>query len=58
MPRKKRKPRFSKVEAVKAMARERIGTVPAAKVVPNKKEQPKQKHRKRVEELLDLAQEE
>jgi hypothetical protein len=52
MPRKKAK-RFRAVEAVKAMARERIGTPPAARVIPDRKKTKKQKHRLKLENLLD-----
>jgi hypothetical protein len=50
----RRKPkRFRAVEAVKAMARERIGTPPAARVIPDRKKTKKQKHRPKLEDLLD-----
>jgi len=52
MPRKKPK-RFRAVEAVKAMARERIGTPPASRVIPNRKKRKKQKHRPTLEDLVD-----
>jgi hypothetical protein len=52
MPRKKPK-RFRAVEAVKAMARERIGTPPAARVIPDRKKKKKQKHRPTLEDLLE-----
>ncbi len=52
---KRRKKTFSKVEAVKAMAREHLGAVPPAKVVPDKKRtvREKEKHRKTLHSLLD-----
>jgi len=52
MPRKKPK-RFRVVEAVKAMARERIGTPPAARVIPDHKKKKKPKHRTTLEDLLE-----
>jgi hypothetical protein len=52
MARKKPK-RFRAVEAVKAMARERIGTPPASRVMPDRKKTKKQKHRPKLEDLLD-----
>jgi hypothetical protein len=54
MPRKKPK-RFRAVEAVKAMARERIGTPPASRVIPDRKKTKKEKHKPRLEDLLDDA---
>jgi hypothetical protein len=56
MPGKRRKKKtFSKVEAVKAMARAQIGAVPPAKVVPDrkKKKREKEKHRPTLEKLLN-----
>jgi len=50
---KKRPKRFRAVEAVKAMARERIGTPPASRVIPNRKTKKKQKHKPTLEDLLD-----
>ena len=54
MPRKKRK-RFRAVEAVKAMARERIGPPPASRVIPDRKKTKKEKHKPRLEDWLDDA---
>jgi len=54
MPRKKPK-RFRAVEAVKAMARERIGTPPASRVIADRKKTKKEKHKPRLEDLLDEA---
>ena len=51
MAMKKRQKRFSAVEAVKAMARERMGTPPAGKVVLEKKKKP-EKHKPTLEKLL------
>ena len=39
MPTNPKKARFSKVKAVKGNSRDRIGPVPATKVVPHKKKQ-------------------
>jgi len=53
---KRRKPKpFRAVEAVKAMARERIGAPPASRVVPNKKKkkQSAEKHKPTLEKMLE-----
>jgi len=52
--RKKSKP-FRAVEAVKAMARERIGAPPASRVVPDKrkKKQSAEKHKPNLGRLLE-----
>lgn len=52
MPRKRKIKRFEAVTAVKEMARERVGTPPAAKVVPDKKKKP-EKHKPTLGQLLD-----
>jgi hypothetical protein len=52
MPRKKKPKKFRAVNAVKAMARERIGTPPASRVVPDRKKKKKEKHKPRLETLL------
>jgi hypothetical protein len=54
MKKKKRK-RFSAVEMVKAMARERIGTPPALRIVPDRKKKNKkrEKHKPTLGKLLD-----
>jgi hypothetical protein len=44
-----RKKRFSATKEVKAIARERVGTVPSAKLIEPKQRR-KPKHKKRVEE--------
>jgi len=52
---KRRKPKpFRAVEAVKAMARERIGAPPASRVVPDKKKkkQSAEKHKLTLNRLL------
>lgn len=55
MPKKKKKvKRFRAVEAVKALARERIGTVPSAKVVPDRKKDPP-KHKPTLGKMLEDA---
>ena len=48
MPRKKTLP--SKAKRVKAIARERIGTVPPARVLEETSQRSKPKHKKRVDE--------
>jgi hypothetical protein len=52
MPKKKRRKRFRAVEAVKAMARERIGAPRPSRVVPDKKKLKKEKHRPTLGEML------
>jgi len=51
---KRKKPKFNKVETVKAMARARIGAPPPARVVPNKKKPTvkKEKHKTTMGEML------
>jgi len=53
MPKKKKRKRFRAVEAVKAMARERIGTPPASRVIPDRKRTEKEKHKPTLRDLLD-----
>jgi hypothetical protein len=53
VPKKKKRKPFRAVEAVKALARERIGTPPGSKVVPDKKRSPQQKHKATLEKLLN-----
>jgi hypothetical protein len=50
LPRKKKK--FDIGKEVKAIARERVGTVPAAKTMEPKASRKKPKHKKRIEEEL------
>ncbi|HKS75777.1 MAG TPA: hypothetical protein VJQ82_21375 [Terriglobales bacterium] len=52
MPRKKKPKKFRAVEAVKALARERIGVVPASRVVPARKDRKKNKHKQTLPEML------
>ncbi len=54
MPKKRKKPRFRAVEAVKALARERIGTPKASQVVPDKKKKD-QKHKPTLARILKEA---
>jgi hypothetical protein len=52
--RKRKKKQFRAVTAVKALARERIGTPPGLRVVPDlKKKKKEEKHKPRLGELLD-----
>lgn len=51
MARKKKAKRFQAVQAVKELARERMGAPPAGKVVPHKKKDP-EKHKPTLEKLL------
>jgi hypothetical protein len=48
---KKKQKRFEAVQAVKELARERMGAPPAAKVVPHKKKDP-EKHKPTLGKLL------
>jgi len=52
MPRKKKQKRFRAVEAVKEMARERIGTPKPGRVVPDKRTEKVEKHKPSIEKLL------
>ncbi len=51
MPRKKKKP-FRAVDAVKALARERIGTPKASRIVQEKKKK-EGKHKPKLQNLID-----
>jgi hypothetical protein len=51
MPKRRKPKTFRAVEAVKALARERIGAPPAAQVIPNRKKNIKQKHKKSLNDL-------
>jgi hypothetical protein len=51
MARKKKVKRFQAVQAVKELARERMGAPPAGKVVPHRKKVP-EKHKPTLEKLL------
>jgi hypothetical protein len=51
MPRKK--PKFDRRKEVRAIARERVGTVPAARPLDEKPLRRKPKHKKRVDEELN-----
>jgi hypothetical protein len=54
MPKKLKKKRFRAVKAVKALARERIGSPPPEKVVPDRKKEQKrnEKHKPTLGRLL------
>jgi len=52
VPTKKKPKKFRAVEAVKALARERIGAPPASRVVPNRKKRKQEKHKPTLERLL------
>jgi hypothetical protein len=51
MARKKKVKRFQAVQAVKELARERVGEPPAARVLPHKKKNPA-KHKPTLGKLL------
>ena len=52
MARKKKVKRFRAVQAVKELARERMGAPPAEKIVPHKNKKP-EKHKPTLGKLLD-----
>jgi hypothetical protein len=52
MARKKKVKRFHAVQAVKELARERVGSPPVEKVVPHKNKKPT-KHKPTLGKLLD-----
>jgi hypothetical protein len=52
MPRKKKTKRFRAVEAVKALARERIGTPKQSRVIPDRRKKKTEKHKPTLGELL------
>ena len=52
MARKKKIKRFRAVDAVKALARERVGSPPAGKIVLEKKKKP-EKHKPTLGKLLE-----
>jgi hypothetical protein len=54
MAKKKKKKRFSAVSAVKALARDRIGTPPAGQVVPDRRKsrEAAEKHKPTLGQLL------
>ena len=54
MAKKKKVKRFSAVEAVKAMAREQIGSPPVEQVVPNRKKKA-EKHKSTLGKLMGEA---
>ena len=51
MPKKRKLKKFRKVEAVKELARERVGTPPAAQIVSDRKTK-KEKHKPSLGQLL------
>jgi len=52
MPKKRKVKRFRAVQAVKAAAREKIGSPPPARVVPNRKKKKEAKHKPTLGKLL------
>ena len=53
MAKKKKIRKFRAVTAVKALARERIGTPPPTQVVPDRKKRVKEKHKPTLGKLLE-----
>ncbi|MBA3913270.1 MAG: hypothetical protein H0X25_05325 [Acidobacteriales bacterium] len=52
MPRKNKPKAFSAVQAVKSLARERIGTPPPEKVESGRPRQKTEKHKPRLQDLM------
>lgn len=52
MARKRKKKRFTAVEAVKAMAREQIGAPRPSRIVPDRKKKKTEKHKPTMGDLL------
>jgi hypothetical protein len=53
MAKKKKVKKFRAVEAVKALARERIGTPPAARILPDSTKGKREKHKSTLGRLLE-----
>jgi hypothetical protein len=55
MAKNKKRDQFDTIKEVKAMARERIGTPPTSRVVPDRKKKKKatEKHKSTLGEMLD-----
>jgi len=52
MAKKRKVKKFRKVEAVKALARERVGTPPASRPIPDHRDRAEEKHKTTLKELL------
>ncbi|HEY7617443.1 MAG TPA: hypothetical protein VH744_11615 [Terriglobales bacterium] len=52
MRKKRKKKTFRAVDAVKALARERIGAPPPARIVPDRKKRKQEKHKPTLGKLL------
>ena len=52
MPKKRKAKNFDAVKAVKELARERIGTVPSGRVVPDRRTKSGKKHKPTLQKLL------
>jgi len=53
MPRKRKKKKFSAGQAVREMARERVGSVKPARIIPDKRETKTAKHKPTLGKLLE-----
>lgn len=53
MPKKRKVKRFRAIDAVKALARERIGAPPAGRIVPDKRKAKKEKHKPTLTRQLE-----
>jgi hypothetical protein len=52
MAKKKKLKKFRKVVAVKALARERVGSVPSSRTIPDRRERGQDKHKTTLGKLL------
>ena len=52
MPKKRKVKKFRKVEAVKALARERVGSPPSSRAIPDERERVGEKHKTTLKKLL------
>jgi len=52
VPKKRKVKKFHKVEAVKALARERVGSPPSSRAIPDERERVKEKHKTTLKKLL------
>lgn len=54
VPQKRKQKKFSAAKAIKAVARERIGTVPPTRAVPDrKKKEKREKYKSTTKQLLE-----
>jgi hypothetical protein len=53
MARKKKVKKFTRVSAVKALARERVGAPPTSQIVPDRRKKKDEKHKPTLEKLIE-----